>query len=538
MSTGQVRMRLRLGALLAAALLLAACAQTPPPAAPYRFTVLHTNDHHGRFWRNADGEAGLAARKTLVDQVRAELAAQGGAVLLLDAGDVNTGTPESDLLDAEPDFRGMTLLGYDAMAVGNHEFDKTPAVQARQREAWSGFPWLSANVQREGRPLFEPYRLFPLGPLRVAVLGLTTEDTARMGVGARHPGLHFERPADSARQWLPALRGQADMVIVLSHMGHYADGRHGSSAPGDVELAREVSGIDLIVGGHSHSIVCLQADGRPVERHRPGDDCRPDRQNGAWIVQSGDRGRYLGRADFEWRDGRLTLLRYAQLPVNLRGAPAGAAVAEDAAVLGALGPLAERSRSGLSVVLGRIVGHFDGERDSVRRRATNLGALITQTMQEAARADVALTSSGGIRDSLREGHLRLADLLQVMPFGNRLVVVTMSGAELADYLLAAARKTPGSGAFAQYRGARFRFDGQQLLDLRIGGRALDPAARYRLALTSFVAGGGDGYPDLRSHPGYVDTGHIDVALLREHIERRGGTLNAADYGAAPAEIAP
>jgi 5'-nucleotidase/UDP-sugar diphosphatase len=119
----------RLLILAAAAALLAGCATGP--RAPLKLTVLHTNDHHGRFWPNSDGEYGLAARKTLIDKVRAEVAAGGGQVLLLDGGDVNTGVPESDLQDAEPDFKGMNLLGYDAAAIGNHEFDKPLIVSSR-----------------------------------------------------------------------------------------------------------------------------------------------------------------------------------------------------------------------------------------------------------------------------------------------------------------------------------------------------------------------------------------------------------------------
>ena len=117
--------RLTLWALpVAAVVLLAACATPsapPAPPGPIRLTILHTNDHHGRFWPNADGEYGMAARKTLIDRIRAEVKAAGGHLMLLDGGDINTGVPESDLQDAEPDFKGMNLLGYDATAVGNHE---------------------------------------------------------------------------------------------------------------------------------------------------------------------------------------------------------------------------------------------------------------------------------------------------------------------------------------------------------------------------------------------------------------------------------
>jgi 5'-nucleotidase/UDP-sugar diphosphatase len=127
----------------------------------YKITILHTNDHHGHFWRNDYGEYGLSAQKTLVDGIRKEVAAEGGSVLLLSGGDINTGVPESDLQDAEPDFRGMNLIGYDAMAVGNHEFDN-PLSVLRQQEKWAKFPFLSANIYQKstGERLFKPWALF------------------------------------------------------------------------------------------------------------------------------------------------------------------------------------------------------------------------------------------------------------------------------------------------------------------------------------------------------------------------------------------
>ena len=155
-----------------------------PPAGPqrdktYRLTILHTNDHHGRFWKNGDGEYGMAARKTVIDQIRSEVFLSGGQSLLLDGGDVNTGVPESDLQDAVPDFKGMNLLGYDAMAVGNHEFDKPLAVLRMQRDL-AQFPMLAANIYESGQRMFAPYKIFTLGGLRVGVMGLTTEDTFKM----------------------------------------------------------------------------------------------------------------------------------------------------------------------------------------------------------------------------------------------------------------------------------------------------------------------------------------------------------------------
>ena len=145
---------------IALAALLASCAQRPPLVgdAVFKLTVLHTNDHHGRFWRNDDGEYGLAARKTLVDSIRQQVKASGGYSLLLDGGDVNMGVPESDTQDAEPDFKGMNLLGYDAMAVGNHEFDK-PLNVLNKQQSWIQFPMLSANIDRKSTRLNSSHQI-------------------------------------------------------------------------------------------------------------------------------------------------------------------------------------------------------------------------------------------------------------------------------------------------------------------------------------------------------------------------------------------
>ena len=138
-----------------------------------KVTILHTNDHHGRFWHNRHGEYGMAARKTLIDELRAQAQSEGAAVLLLSGGDINTGVPESDLLDAEPDFKGMSKIGYDAMAIGNHEFDNPLTVLDKQI-AWANFPVLSANIYDKvtGKRKYQPYAMFEKQGLKIAVIGL------------------------------------------------------------------------------------------------------------------------------------------------------------------------------------------------------------------------------------------------------------------------------------------------------------------------------------------------------------------------------
>lgn len=520
-------------AALAALFALGGCA-VQTPRAPLKLTVIHTNDHHGRFWTNADGEYGLAARKTLIDRIRAEVLASGGHTLLLDGGDVNTGVPESDLLDAEPDFKGMDLIGYDAIAVGNHEFDKPLSVLAKQRQ-WVKFPLLAANIYKDGQRMFEPYRVFERGGYKIAVMGLTTDDTQKMVSPDNIRGVVFRKPADEAAQLVPELRAKADMVIATTHMGHYPDGNRGVNAPGDVEMARAVKGLDLVVGGHSQEPVCMLAENQRNEAYVPGQPCAPDRQNGAWIVQAHEWGKYVGRADFVIDAGKVELQRYQLLPVNLmKKLPDGTkttyaeSIPQDPALRAFLQPFQSAGDVRLGVPVGSTDGLLDGDRVRVRRQPTNLGVLVARAMMDRVGADLALINSGGVRESIQAGAISYRDVLKVQPFGNLLGLVQLKGDELLAYLQAAAKMTPGAGAFPQTAGVQMRIVGGQLESALIGGQAIDPKRTYRLAISVFTASGGDGYPKLDKHPGFVNTGFVDADVLRAYIASRS-PLKAADY---------
>ncbi|MDT8990006.1 bifunctional UDP-sugar hydrolase/5'-nucleotidase UshA [Curvibacter sp. APW13] len=530
---------------LGTALLLAGCASfqaapPPPPAGTVKLTVLHTNDHHGRFWKNGDGEYGMAARKTLIDHVRREVAAQGGYTLLLDGGDINTGVPESDTQDAEPDFKGMKAIGYDAMAVGNHEFDK-PLPVLRKQIAWAGFPVLSANIYKGGQRLFTPYTVLERGGLKIAVLGLTTDDTKKMVDPANVEGVEFRRPAAEAAALLPELKGQAHLVFAATHMGHYPDGQRGVNAPGDVEMAREVKGLDLIVGGHSQNPVCMLEQMGAAKRNEayvPGTPCQPDRQNGTWIVQAHEWGKYVGRADFEYTGGELKLVKYALLPVNLMKTVKGAdgkdtkqpyteRIAEDPAMLALLQPYQDKGRAALDAVVGESDGVLNGKREDVRSKPTNMGVFIATVMMHKAKADLAIMNSGGVRDSMPAGKLTYKDVLKVQPFGNMVSVVELKGSELTTYLEAAMKMSPGSGAFPQFAGVRIVAEGGKLVSASVRGAPIDPTRTYRLALNNFQANGGDGYPKLSTHPGYVNTGFVDADVMREYLSKN--KVRVADF---------
>ena len=329
-------------------------------------------------------------------------------------------------------------------------------------------------------------------------------------------------------------------------MGHYANGLHGGNAPGDVEMARAVTGFDLIVGGHSQNPVCMKAENATDTAYVPGADCRPDRQNGAWIVQAHEWGKYLGRADFEFRNGEFKLLKYQLIPINLKKTVAGAdgkpqkqlytqPIAENAEMLAFLTPYQNAGQAALSQKVGRSDAVLNGDRVIVRQQPTDLGVFAGQAMMDKAKADFAVLNSGGIRDSLPAGDLSYKDVLKVFPFGSTLVYVDLSGADALAYLNAAAKMAPGAGAFAQFAGVQLLIEGGAVKQASIKGQPIDPAKTYRMAINSFMAAGGDGYPRMKDRAGYVDTGFVDADMLRAFVTARS-PIRALDYAPGSAVL--
>ncbi len=530
--------------------LLAAFALTTQPAQAYekdktyKITILHTNDHHGHFWRSEYGEYGLAAQKTLVDSIRKEVAQEGGSVLLLSGGDINTGVPESDLQDAEPDFRGMNLIGYDAMAVGKHEFDN-PLTVLRQQEKWAKFPFLSANIYQKstGERLFKPWAIFTRQDIKIAVIGLTTDDTAKIGNPEYFTDIEFRKPAEEAKVVIQELNmnEKPDVIIATTHMGHYDNGDHGSNAPGDVEMARSLpaGSLAMIVGGHSQDPVCMASENKKQVNYVPGTPCAPDKQNGIWIVQAHEWGKYVGRADFEFRNGEMKMVNYQLIPVNLKKKVTWdngkservlytPEIAENPQMLSLLTPFQNKGKAQLEVKIGSVNGLLEGDRSKVRFVQTNMGRVILAAQIARTGADFGVMSGGGIRDSIEAGDITYKSVLKVQPFGNIVVYADMSGKEVVDYLTAVAQMKPDSGAYPQFANVSFVAKEGKLTDLKIKGEPVDPAKTYRMATLSFNATGGDGYPRIDNKPGYVNTGFIDAEVLKEFIQQNS-PLDAAAF---------
>ncbi|MCW0321030.1 Protein UshA [Pantoea dispersa] len=530
-------------------LLLPLLAQAWQPDRSYRFSILHTNDHHGHFWANAQGEYGLAAQKTLMDQQRYDVQAKGGGALILSAGDVNTGVPESDVLNAEPDIRGMNLIGYDAMALGNHEFDKPLSVLQKQQK-WAKFPFLAANIYAKGsdKRLFKPWAIFNRMGLKIAVIGLTTTDTLRIANPQNVAQIEIRDPVKETEKAVAELRAsdKPDVIIALTHMGHYDDGQHGSNAPGDVELARSLppGTVNVIVGGHSHDAVCMAKENVSVADYQPGQPCQPDRQNGVWIVQAKEWGKFVGRGDFTFRNGELTLDNYQLIPVNLKHKvknldgsetwlPYQEAIAQNGAMMKLLTPYQLRAGKQLAVNVGRSDSVFDGDRSKVRFEQMPLAQLILRAQMAATQADFAVISGGGIRTSLAQGDISWRDLLQIQPFGNQVVSVTLTGKELLNYLATVANIKADSGGFAQFSNISLVADGKSVSAVKINGEPLQLDKTYRMATNSFNASGGDGYPVIDGHAGFRNSGLRDAEVLRSYVSQHS-PLRVADY--APPQI--
>ncbi|EQN35215.1 protein UshA [Escherichia coli HVH 9 (4-6942539)] len=370
--------------------------------------------------------------------------------------------------------------------------------------------------------------------LKIAVIGLTTDDTAKIGNPEYFTDIEFRKPADEAKLVIQELQQteKPDIIIAATHMGHYDNGEHGSNAPGDVEMARALPArsLAMIVGGHSQDPVCMAAENKKQVDYVPGTPCKPDQQNGIWIVQAHEWGKYVGRADFEFRNGEMKMVNYQLIPVNLKKKVTWEdgkservlytpEIAENQQMISLLSPFQNKGKAQLEVKIGETNGRLEGDRDKVRFVQTNMGRLILAAQMDRTGADFAVMSGGGIRDSIEAGDISYKNVLKVQPFGNVVVYADMTGKEVIDYLTAVAQMKPDSGAYPQFANVSFVAKDGKLNDLKIKGEPVDPAKTYRMATLNFNATGGDGYPRLDNKPGYVNTGFIDAEVLKAYIQK-------------------
>jgi 2',3'-cyclic-nucleotide 2'-phosphodiesterase (5'-nucleotidase family) len=489
--------------LVALLLAIAAASATPPKAR--ELTILYFNDIHGHLvaWQpdpdKPEKVGGIARMAALVERIRRENRRSGRATILLEAGDVLQGTPMSVVFEGTPDVEAFNLMKLDAMALGNHEFDFGIA-NLRRITALARFPVLSANVYAEGGASFaRPTAILTPAPgLRVGVIGLTTADTPLSTFPTNVEGLVFDDPVAVARHAVPVLESQCDLVVALTHIGVAEDRR----------LAREVPGVDVVIGGHNHIA---------IERF--------ERAGNAVICQAQDNGRYLGRLDLTLEGGRVASATARLIPLD-------ASLPEDPRVARLVGGYAKRLDARVGEKIGRSRVLLDGTRANVRTRETTLGNFVADLVRDAARTEIALVNGGALRASIGAGTVTYGDVLTALPFPNAIVSAKLPGRAIREALDRAASLDPADlpGGFLQVSGVKFRIEGGRAVDVRVGGAPLDDARLYSVALPDFLLLGGDGYRMLAdAATSRVEAGIVLNGLVVDYF-RNGGEADARVEG--------
>ncbi len=463
-------------------------------------TVLHFNDFHGHLQsKETDGKAegGIARMATMVDQVREYNDAHGVTTLFFEAGDILQGTPLSTVYKGEPDVKCLNLMGLDAMCIGNHEFDFGQDVYEKM-VALAEFPILSANIYytNTGQRFTDAITYFTLADgTKGAAFGLTTPETAVQTSPKNVIGLRFTDPVEEARKVLGEVRGKADFTIAITHLG-YED---------DLKLGEAVDGLDLIIGGHSHTEV------------QP-----PTKAGDTLVCQAQSYGLFLGQVDMLVSKGDIVKYRGFLRPVDERSRPKPEV---QAIVDKYAGELEER----LAEVVATTTVDLDGIREHIRASETNLGNLVCDLIRDYAQADVCLWNGGGIRASIDAGSITVGDILTVLPFGNIVANKQVTGAELRKVLEFNAAQPRPFGGFTQVSGVTMEIIGDKLGKVTVGGQPLDDAKTYTLAASEFMLAGGDGYSMLTEGSEPVYLGYSESAIVLEAL-RELGTVSPAVEG--------
>lgn len=498
------------------AAVFAALVALPAAAADRTVTILHTNDMHGRHapFHVAPGDAtaqtgdpgrapaqfersaligGFQYLAGKVGEIRRREGA--GGVLLVDAGDTFSDDLVGNETRGEAMIRLMNALGYQFMALGNHDFDYGLA-RTRELAEIARFPMRGANVLENGRPIFgRPWKVFQANGVRVAILALSYHNTGETGSKANVRGLEFASGIEATRRYLPEMRRQADLVVLLSHQGSAVDRM----------LARDVAGVDLIVGGHSH------------DRIAP-----PERIGDTWIVQALSDATALGeltvtldsRRRIKSVSGRVHELWNDRIEPD-------ADIAQLVTALDA--PFRARLDDVLAVSADRIGRQYKSE--------SPFDVLVGDLMRERTGAEVAFMPGVGYGVSIEPGQVTRERLYTLLPHPTKLVTLEMSGAQLLKVLeQSASNLNPGSdldrvGGLLQSSGIGWTLDlnaplGRRVQQVTVGGAPIDHGRWYQVATNAGMVGGLHRYDfsggrNLRTH-------EITVTdLVEEGIVKRG-----------------
>lgn len=497
----------------------------------FALTVLHTNDNHAHHEADGDGNGGVARQATVQNQIAEEVE----NLILLDGGDRFTGTLFHTVYEGQDQVQIMNALGYDAMALGNHEFDNGDEVLAEFVRGVN-FAVLAANIDFSASEVLsdigiEAFTTLDVNGESVGVIGMTTPDTPELSNPGRDLVFESDLVAVANAAAAELTEQGVNKIILLTHTGINTD----------LAIIDQLENIDLWVGGHSHTLYSNQNTGAageyPLAFESPlGEPIL--------YVQAGEHNTYLGRIDIEfdaagiataWQGDTIFLSRY---------------ITPDPELEGIVADLAEEIIALRDEQTGAVTDvYLNGDRTICRVEECNLGNLIADGMRNNAGTDVAIMNSGGIRADIDEGPITFGEALTVQPFGNLQATFEISG----EGLLAAIEngvssitlndagqvaRGGASGRFPQVSGMRFSFDpnlepGSRVVSLEIeqedGSFApVDPAATYSVVVPNFVRAGGDGY-DMFTTPEVeataYDFGTIDYQVTLDYMIELGTVTN-------------
>ena len=472
-------------------LLLASALFSPAAAETVDLTILHINDFHGNLLPKPgkEGKPATGGMARIAKMVAEEREKNPKGTILLSAGDMFQGTPISNLFRGRPVIETMNRMGFDAMTVGNHEFDWGMEAFQDLRKAAS-FPFLSANILDERGALLpgvKPYILIRKKGLKIAVIGITTPETHYATKPENLKGFRVAAVEKVLPGLIAKLRKEgAGPVVVLSHLG----------LDEDRELASKVEGIDLIVGGHSHTEVKTAVT---VGATR--------------IVQAGYYGQQLGVLAIAVDRESRRVVRCPEKRI-LRKVKAGPGDPVDAAVAAVIKTYDDQIRE----EFGRAVGET---RVDLAKRPfeSNLGNLVCDAMRWATGADVAVQNNGGIRTTLPRGTISLEQVFMLLPFDNNLMTMDLTGAQLVSILEQNAR----TDGMLQVSGLRVVYDlsapeGSREKELAVGGTPAEPSRTYRVTTNDFLAAGGDRFGVFREGRNAVIGDNVRDAFL-EYLKK-------------------
>lgn len=460
-------------------------------ASEQTLTLLFTNDTHNRLEPFEHVElkqkvGGVARRAQYFDQVRA----QNPNTLILDAGDVFQGTPFYNFYLGEADIGLMNLLGYHATTVGNHDLDNG-IVNLRKQTQYAHFNVLNANIvdAQTGLLAFRPYQIFHVNGLKVGVIGLMSEHAWQAVAQSQKQGLKILDPVTVAKELVPRLRPHVDLIVSLHHMGIWED----------ETFPQKVPGIDVVIGGHSHTQMNqakLIANGN-------------DNGIGGTLMQHAYyMGVYVGRIDLEL-DVRKRIAAHRSELV-LMDSRFDARPVED---------LLKTYGDKLKGQMGEVIGEApEGmSTDGKYNGPFALGSLVADIVRASQNAEVGIMNTGGVRADLPKGPITVGRIYEIMPFDNTIGTLRMKGKDLRQVVETSASRL-GVSKNLQFSGLSYSLRGKQVVEIRVNGQPLEAERVYTVAGPDYVLSGNEDIRFPAVGP-MVTTGQLIRDLLLDYVRR-------------------